>query len=58
MTAPFNITHQEVETLTSSRNLKTYHFLDAGVHYEDSNPGESIPALLLVDGWNISRLLI
>lgn len=38
--------------------MTTYHFLDAAVHYGDSIPGESIPALLLVDGWNISRLLI
>ena len=38
--------------------MTTYHFLDAAVHYRDSIPGESIPALLLVDGWNISRLLI
>lgn len=36
----------------------TYHFLDAGVHYGNSIPDESIPALLLVDGWNNSCLLI
>ena len=35
-----------------------YHFLDAGVHYGDIIPGESFLALLLVDGWNISCLLI
>lgn len=33
-------------------------YLDAAVHYGDIFPGESIPALLLIDGWNISRLLI
>lgn len=35
-----------------------YHFLDAAVCYRDSVPGESIPALLLVDRWNTSHLLI
>ena len=55
---PLDITCQEVEILTSSGNLMTYHFLDAGVHYGDSIPGENILALLLVNGWNISCLLI
>lgn len=36
----------------------TYRFLDAAVCYGNSVPGEDIPALLLVDGWNIQRLLI
>lgn len=36
----------------------TYRFLDAAVCYGNSVPGESIPALLLVDGWKIPRLLI
>jgi hypothetical protein len=40
------------------RYLKTCHYLDAAVCYGDIFPGESIPALLLVDGWYISRLLI
>ena len=35
-----------------------YHFLDAAVCYGNIVPGESIPALLLVDGWKTSRLLI
>jgi hypothetical protein len=38
--------------------LTTCDYLDAAVCYGDIFPGESIPALLLVDGWNISRLLI
>lgn len=40
-------------TLTASSNLKTTHFLDAADRY-----GEGIPALLLVDGWHKTRLLI
>ncbi len=47
-----------MEDSTFVRYLKTCHYLDAAVCYGDVFPGESIPALLLVDGWNISRLLI
>lgn len=36
----------------------TYRLIDAAVCYGNSVPGESIPALLLVDGWKIQRLLI
>lgn len=39
--------------LIASSNLKTTHYLDAADRY-----GESIPALLLIDGWHIKRLLI
>jgi hypothetical protein len=37
--------------------LRTCHYLNATVYYRDIFPGESIPALLLVDGWDVSRLL-
>lgn len=47
-----------MEDLTFVRYLKSAHYLDAAVCYGDIFPGKSIPALLLVDGWKISRLLI
>lgn len=34
------------------------HFLNATLGYGDGSIGESIPALLLIDGWDISRLLL
>lgn len=40
--------------LIVSSNLKTTRFLDAA----DDGYGESIPALLLIDGWHMKRLLI
>lgn len=40
--------------LIASSNLKTTRFLDAA----DDGFGESIPALLLIDGWHMKRLLI
>ena len=47
-----------MENSTFVRYLETCYYLDAAVRYGDIFPGESIPALLLIDGWNISRLLI
>lgn len=32
------------------------HFLNAALSYGDVAIGESSPALLLIDGWDISRL--
>lgn len=40
--------------LIASSNLETTRFLDAA----DDGYGESIPALLLIDGWHMKRLLI
>ena len=37
--------------------MRTCHYRDAAVCYGDTFPRESIPALLLVDGWDVSRLL-
>jgi hypothetical protein len=39
-------------------DLKSCHYIDAALRYGDISIGESIPALLLIDGWHVSRLLI
>ncbi|KAJ5284305.1 hypothetical protein N7505_002285 [Penicillium chrysogenum] len=44
--------------VTRYANLKTCHYIDAALRYGDISIGESIPALLLIDGWDVSRLLI
>ncbi|KAF3399873.1 hypothetical protein F1880_008442, partial [Penicillium rolfsii] len=48
---------KESGLVTQYTYLRTCHYLDAAVCYGDIFPGESIPALLLVDGWDVSRLL-
>ncbi|KAJ5480222.1 hypothetical protein N7530_005731, partial [Penicillium desertorum] len=44
--------------VTRYNDLKSCHYIDAALRYGDISIGESIPALLLIDGWHVSRLLI